>query len=196
MEFYLGTALGFLLASLMLNATYGWLAGLYPIPVLVMSLVGFIVGKIRQRRWRKTIASPQYFKYRFWAFLVVLLFCASGPYCVMKTYYWVQATTLPVPPGWTRTSIKTTVLGGDNGAGFQVRIEGYDTEEALQCYREHFEKKGWSDQSDRWIMSSGPRGGIAFTYGKTQSYTRIGFGIVDYTYQPGQKRVISVSRME
>jgi len=196
LEFYLGTALGFLLASLMLNASYGGLAGLYPIPVLGMSLAGFIVGKIRQRFWKKTITSLQYFKYRFRFFVLLLLCCALGPYCTMKTYYWVQATNIPVPPGWTRISVQTTVLGWDNGAGFRVRIEGHDTEGALQFYREYFEKKGWSDRSDRSIMSSGSRAGSAFTYGDARSSTWIYFGIRDYQYQPGQKRIIYVSRME
>jgi len=192
LEFYLGTALGFLLASLMLNATSGWASGLYPIPVLVTAIVGFYCGKNRQRTQKQTIASPRYFKYRFSIFFVICLLCALGPYCVMKTYYQVQAAILPVPPGWTQTSVQTTVLGWDNGAGFFIRIEGYGEQEALQFYRQHFEEKGWSDHSDKWVAN---KIGSKFVYGKTGSYTRIAFGIVDYMYKPGQKRTIYVSYM-
>jgi len=207
LEFYLGTTLGFLLASLMLNASSGWLAGIYPIPVLVMSLVGFGVGKIRQKIWTKTIVSQHYLKYRRWIFfLLIWPLCVFGPYCGMKTYYWIKATTLPVPPGWTRTSVQTTVLGWDNGAGFRIQIEGHGENEALHFYRQYFEREGWTDQSHRWIMSSDPDKNT-FTYGKARSHTRICFGIVQWEfnyrtkqgypieYQPSQKRVISVSYM-
>jgi hypothetical protein len=203
LEFYLGIALGFLLASLMLNASCGWLAGLYPIPVLVMAFVGFIAGKIRQRLRTKTITSQRYFNFRFWIFLVVTLFCILGPYCVTKTYYWNQAANIPIPPGWTRTSMGTSVLGWDNGAGWGIQIEGYGEKEAFQFYRQYFEEKGWSDISSEWV-----REGNKYTYdeefvfGKTGSYSQIWGSIpsmyydertrCNERYKPGQKRIILV----
>ena len=151
MEFYFGTAVGFLLASLMLNATYGWAAGVYPVPVLVMSLVGFIVGKIRQRFWTVAMYSRRYFKYRRWIFLLLWLLCALSPYCGMKTYYLVNAAALPIPPGWTRTEFQTAVLSYDSPPGFYVRIERYgnNVDNPLDFYRQYFESKGWSSEGVR-----------------------------------------------
>ena len=172
-----------------------------------MSLTGFVVGKIRQTIWTKTIGSHSYIKYRHWTFFLLFwLLCAFGPYLVMKTYYWIEATALPVPPGWTLTRVQTTVLGWDNGAGFHIRIEGHDANEALQFYRQYFEEKGWSDQSDRWAWSADSNG-TEFTYGKVKGFTKISFGILSYDfdyrtkkgyqieYQPGQKRIIYLSYM-
>ena len=146
MEFYFGTAVGFLLASLMLNATYGWAAGIYPIPVLVMSIVGFIVGKVRQRFWTVAMYSRRYFKYRRWIFLSIWFLCALGPYCGMKTYYVSKAATLPIPSGWTRTEFQTAVLSWDSPPGFYIRIErdGANADNALGFYQQYFESKGWS----------------------------------------------------
>ena len=182
LEFYLGTALGFLLASLMLNATYGWASGLYPIPVLVTAIVGFIVGKIRQGIGKKTIASQRYFKYRLRSFLVICLLCALGPYCVMKTYYWVQATILPVPPGWTRTSVRATVLGWDNEAGFFIKIEGQGEQEALQFYRQYFEKNGWVSPSAITTCPPANSNTVDFSYVDQKRHRSIYVRLFDFNY--------------
>jgi len=183
LEFYLGTALGFFLASLWLNVSYGWVAGLYPIPVLAMMIVGFIIGKIRQRIQKH--AQPQRLKYRRRLFLLLIFpLCALGPYCFMKIYYYVEAISLPVPAGWTRTSVDTTVLGMDNGAGFRIVIEGHDWEKELNFYRQYYESRGWIDQSERWITSKNSDG-TAFTFRKKENRGWIYFGIEQrYSYVP------------
>ena len=189
-EFYIGVALGFLLASLMLNATCGWGAGLYPIPVLVMTTAGVIVAIVRRILRKDTDKSKRYFIYR-WRVFVPLIWplCIFGPYLGMKAYYTVEATTLPIPPGWTRIKVQTTVLGWDNGAGYYIRIEGEGVKDALKFYRNYFEKKGWSDNSDKWYMATYQKG-TSFLYGKPGNRTRIAFGIHPIEYKPDDKRII------
>lgn len=204
-EFYIGTALGFLLASLMLNASSGWAAGIYPIPVLFMMSLGWGVGLIRRVIWKRPVVSMEQAKRRQRLFLwLILPLCIFVPYLGMKTYYGVSAILTPTPPDWTRTSVETTVLGWDNGAGFRIWIEGHNEEAALQFYRQHFEQRGWVDQSASWSLSAN-KNGTAFTYGHAIWHGRVYFGASEYYLddalgvyrlpKPGQKRTIVLSYM-
>ncbi len=190
----------------MLNASHGWLSGLYPIPVASMMFVGFVAGIIRQRIFLNQSLSQNYRRFRRILFLCVIWpLCALGPYVGMKTYYYVQAVSVPLPPGWVRTSVQTTVLGWDNGSGFGIRIEGHGENKAIQFYRDHFEKDGWIGQSTGKPTFAGSKG-VEFIYYRPQNKSGVRFGIADWgfgyvkeygrkmgypiEYKPGQKRII------
>jgi hypothetical protein len=168
LEFCVGTAIGFLLASLMLNASYGWSAGIYFVPVVVFALLGLIVGFIRKKMGKKTILSGhQWIWCKMACVLAVWIICALGPYLFMKGFYFISAVDMPVPTGWKRVSIQTTVLGMDNGAGYHITLEGEgDIKEALQFYCQFLESEGWFDCTQDYndYVSNAP--GYIFTYKK------------------------------